>query len=139
MLEVLPAYGRDYGSALSAKADWFGGKDFIEATSRLAVSCRDIAEPDRDIIIRYGKLTKVAQIVPKDKIAYEKAKAADRATRPVNTDFKSWMLALDNAVEATSGLSYKDLPDWDFRTSFDNGDAPGDAAKALLKEAGYPS
>jgi hypothetical protein len=136
MKEVLPAYGRDYGSALSAKADWFAGKDFIEAETRLACNIQDL--PDQDILIRYGKLAKIAHVeFAKDKKAYEKAKAADRATRPVNTDFEGWMKALDKAVIAECGLSYQDLPDWDFRAAFDNGIAPEAAARSVLDEAGF--
>lgn len=60
---VTPAYGRDYKSAKSAKADWKEGKDFIvqdffSPWDGKPCSIRDTKEK---VFIRYDKLRKVTQ------------------------------------------------------------------------------
>lgn len=136
MIEVIPAYGRDYSAAVSAKADWFAGKDFLEASSRLACNVNDF--PGQDVLIRYARHTKVAHLeFAKDKRAYDKAKAADRATRPVFDDFDGWLKSVDAECIKRSGLSIYDLPDWDFRAEFDNGASPAHVAKNMLADEGF--
>ncbi len=133
MTTVFGAYGRNYTTRVAALADWFENKDFYDTRTRLAVNRQDIGD---DVVIRYGKgLTKVTDVRKGDFEAYEKAKAADRAMRPQYTDFDAWMADLDKACIAEIGLGYSDLPDWDFRTAFDDGIDPVTAAKGVIADA----
>lgn len=63
-MTVTPAYGRDYTSAVEAKAAWNSGKDFIirDITSRW--DGKPINKQDADgagikVLLRYNKLKKV--------------------------------------------------------------------------------
>lgn len=60
-ITVMPAYGRDYKNQRTALADWKGGKDFIETSSRRACSIRDIDANTR-VIIRYDRLLKTMEV-----------------------------------------------------------------------------
>ena len=60
---VVPAYGRDYKSAKSAKADWKAGKyfiinDFFSPYDGKPCSIRDTKD---QVMIRYDRLRKVTQ------------------------------------------------------------------------------
>jgi hypothetical protein len=133
MTTVIPAYGRNYETRVAALADWFEGKDFYESSSRLACNRADLGD---DVVIRYGKgWSKVTDIRPGDFENYQKAKAADRATRPVYDDFEGWMKALDVHCIAASGMSYQELPDWDFQTAFADGIDPKTAAESVIADA----
>ena len=56
MLELTPAYGRDYKSKKDAIADWLAGKDFIVAATGQYANKQDLPEP---VLLRYAKLTRV--------------------------------------------------------------------------------
>ena len=134
MTTLLPAYGRNYETRVAALADWFEGKDFYESRTRLATNRADIGNDD--VVIRYGKgWTKTTDVRKGDFENWQKAKAADRATRPQYDDFDGWMKALDVHCIAECGLSYHDLPDWDFRTAFDDGIDPKTAAQGVIADA----
>jgi hypothetical protein len=133
MTTVFPAYGRNYANRTEALADWFADKDFYDTHTRLACNRQDIGD---DVVIRYGKgYTKTTDIRPGDYDAFVKARAADRATRPVYEDFDAWLKAVDVECIAASGLGYQDLPDWDFRTAFDDGIDPKTAAQGVIADA----
>jgi hypothetical protein len=133
MTTVLPAYGRQYANAAAAKLDWHNGKDFLESSSRLACNRQDFPG---DIVIRYGNGNiKVTSYTAADARKLDKQIAAARATRPQFADFDAWMVSVDKAVIAESGMSYKDLPDWDFRTAFDDGIDPKTVAASVIADA----
>lgn len=59
-LHLVPAYGRDYKTSLSALADWKAGKDFLISDisspyNGAYCSCRDFTRIQR-VMIRYNKL-----------------------------------------------------------------------------------
>ncbi len=59
-LTVLPAYGRDYKSAKTAKADWKAGKDFIIADMFNPYDGKPCSINDGfPVTIRFNNLTKV--------------------------------------------------------------------------------
>jgi len=60
---VVPAYGRDYKSAKSAKADWKAGKDFIinDFFSPYDGKPCSIRDTKDQVMIRYDRLRKVTQ------------------------------------------------------------------------------
>lgn len=65
-LTVVPAYGRDYTSAKSAKADWHDGKDFVVMDMSSPydgkyISKRDV-KPGMRIMIRYNGKTKICNV-----------------------------------------------------------------------------
>jgi hypothetical protein len=67
MTTVTPAYGRDYTSAKSAKADWAAGKDFIIADIFDRYDGKPINKQDADgagitIMIRFNSLRKTTQV-----------------------------------------------------------------------------
>lgn len=135
MTTALPAYGRQYKNAAEAKMDWHTGKDFLESSSRLAFNKADFPG---HVVIRYGKsLEKVTSYDPKaDGRKLDKIIEAEKAARPAQSeDFDGWMKQLDKAVIAETGMSYHDLPDWDFRTAFDDGIPPDVAAKSVIDDA----
>ena len=62
---LIPAYGRDYRSALDVKSDFYAGKDFLisDFSHRYdgkPTSLRDMAKGT--VNIRYSKLTKVCAV-----------------------------------------------------------------------------
>lgn len=64
---VVPAYGRDYTSAKSAKADWTAGKDFIIADMFDRYDGKPINKEDADgagtaIMIRFNSLQKFTHV-----------------------------------------------------------------------------
>lgn len=61
-LEITPAYGRDYKSKATAVADFIEGKDFRDTASGQYLSIRDLTDGSYSVIIRYGKLMKVADV-----------------------------------------------------------------------------
>ena len=55
-----------------------------------------------------------------------------------NTDrFEAWLKALDEICQTEMGISYKDLPDQQFRNWFDDGLSPEDAYYYLIEKE-YP-
>ncbi len=135
MTTALPAYGRQYKNAQEAKMDWHKGKDFLESSSRLAFNRQDFPG---HVVIRYGRnLEKVTSYDPKaDGRKLDKIIEAEKAARPAQSlDFDGWMKALDKAVIAETGMSYQDLPDWDFHTAFSDGIDPVTAAKSVIEDA----
>jgi len=65
-LTLIPAYGRDYKTAKSAKADWKAGKDFIIANvfhryDGKPTSIRD-ARPGEKFMLRFNRLTKITTV-----------------------------------------------------------------------------
>ena len=48
--------------------------------------------------------------------------------------FEEWMRDVDLAVEAISGVSTLDLPDWGYRDAFEDGLTADEAADAILEE-----
>jgi hypothetical protein len=52
-------------------------------------------------------------------------------------DFQDWLMLVDLEIQKLSGGQFgeNDLPDWNSRRSFDNGDSPSRGAKKALKEA----
>jgi hypothetical protein len=64
-LTVIPAYGRDYNSAKTVKADWNDGKDFIIADMFHPYDGKPINKQDSrgyKITIRFNQLRKVTSI-----------------------------------------------------------------------------
>jgi len=64
-ITVMPAYGRDYKNKKDALADWDANKDFIETSSRRAISKNYADANGYKVIIRYGKLTKTLDATAK--------------------------------------------------------------------------
>ncbi len=60
-IHAVPAYGRDYKSALAVKADWAAGKDFLCAVTGRYLSARDNLE--NQIWIRYSNLRKIVRVL----------------------------------------------------------------------------
>ncbi len=61
-----------------------------------------------------------------DRIAEkEPARIADAAG---DRSFAVWMLGVDRKLRATTGVNHSDLPDWTWRSAYDDDLAPGDAA-----------
>jgi hypothetical protein len=62
-MTLTPAYGRDYKSKSEVEAAWDGGKDFQIASvgpyMGAYVSKRELAGKEREVSIRYAKLSKV--------------------------------------------------------------------------------
>ena len=52
-------------------------------------------------------------------------------------DFKTWMHAVDVAVEHRAGVSVHDLPDCCFRDWYEDDTPPVTAAKRALRDAGF--
>lgn len=134
MTTALPAYGRSYANAAAAKLDWHNGKDFLESASRRAFNRADFPG---DVVIRYGKaLEKVTSYTAADARKLDKEIAAAKAAQPAQTQsFDDWMKSLDKVVIRSTGMSYQDLPDWDFRTAFDDGISPEVAAQGVIEDA----
>ena len=66
-MTVTPAYGRDYKSAVAAKAAWNSGKDFIiqDITSRWdgkPINQQDAAGAGLKIMIRYNGLRNIVNV-----------------------------------------------------------------------------
>lgn len=49
-------------------------------------------------------------------------------------DFNTWMSDVDNEIEARIGLSYRDLPDVDYRSMYDEGLDAYEAADEVISE-----
>lgn len=49
--------------------------------------------------------------------------------------FEQWKERVNQYVIGMSGCDVDDLPDWDFRTAYDNGMGCERAAKAILRAA----
>jgi hypothetical protein len=65
-LTLIPAYGRDYKTAKSAKADWKAGKDFIIANvfhryDGKPMSIRDVCAGEK-FMIRFDRLAKITMV-----------------------------------------------------------------------------
>ena len=56
--ELTPAYGRDYKSAVAAKADFAQGKDFTLAATGQKISIRDVPK-GTPVQLRYNRSTRV--------------------------------------------------------------------------------
>ena len=52
--------------------------------------------------------------------------------------FAQWMRAVDEAVQATAGLSVHDLADQPFRDWYEDGLTPQEAAEETLIDEGFP-
>lgn len=52
-------------------------------------------------------------------------------------NFEEFMKYVDNELWDMAGVTSKDLPDSDFRLSFDDGESPRSAALVALKEVGW--
>lgn len=50
--------------------------------------------------------------------------------------FEKWMSEVDDVVRGYCGLSHDDLPDWQWRTAFDDGLLPEEAVLMCLQEEG---
>jgi len=66
-MTVTPAYGRDYKSAIDAKAAWNSGKDFIiqDITSRWDGSYINKQDADGNgvkVMIRYNSLRNIVRV-----------------------------------------------------------------------------
>jgi hypothetical protein len=59
-IHAVPAYGRDYRSAVAVKADWAGGKDFRDALTGQYLSIRD--NVPGQVWIRYARMTKLVRV-----------------------------------------------------------------------------
>jgi hypothetical protein len=53
------------------------------------------------------------------------------------TDFDEWMRAVDLEVQAIAGVSYRDLPDWNYRDAYESGATPKEAAEEALEYGGF--
>ena len=67
MTTLIPAYGRDYKSAATVKADWAAGKDFIIADMFDKYDGKPVNKQDADragmqVMIRYSGLRKIVAI-----------------------------------------------------------------------------
>jgi len=65
MITLIPAYGRDYKTAKTVKADWEAGKDFVIADisnpyDGKPCSIRDME--NEQILIRFNRLAKITKI-----------------------------------------------------------------------------
>jgi len=58
-ITVVPAYGRDYKNAPSAKADWAAGLDFIETFSGKYINKPQADEAGMSVTIRYANHRRV--------------------------------------------------------------------------------
>lgn len=136
MTTALPAYGRSYANADAARLDWHTGKDFLESSSRLAFNK---ADHPGDIVIRYGKrLEKTTSYTAKDGARLQKKIDAEKAARPAPAQtFTEWMKEVDKGVIAASGMSYQDLPDIDFYSSYDAGVPVAMVVSEVLENAGF--
>ena len=66
-MTVIPAYGRDYKTAVAAKTDWKLGKDFIVADffspdAGRPINCHDAKNAGIKIAIRFNNLTKICKV-----------------------------------------------------------------------------
>jgi len=52
-------------------------------------------------------------------------------------NFEDWMAAVDSKVEALTGLSVYDLPDYAFHDAWESGETAGRVARELLEEEGW--
>ena len=65
MLELTPAYGRDYKTAKAAKADWLADKDFIIASMFHPFSGKPINRAQGNgeaFLLRYAHNTKIVRV-----------------------------------------------------------------------------
>lgn len=56
-------------------------------------------------------------------------------TNKSETAFDAWLKKVDACISAETGLGYRDLPDWNYRDSFEAGETPAQAAKQAIKAA----
>lgn len=54
----------------------------------------------------------------------------------MDDSFETWLEQVDAVVQGTIGLSVHDLPDQDFRSMFDDGMEPAEAAAEILENEG---
>ena len=54
-----------------------------------------------------------------------------------DTTFDAWMKKVDHRIKAMVGLSYRDLPDRNWRDMFDAGWGPREAADMVLSDEGF--
>lgn len=52
-------------------------------------------------------------------------------------EFAEWMTDVDRTITQITGLSYLDLPDWNYAEAFRGGMDSLDAAEEVLLEAGF--
>ena len=50
--------------------------------------------------------------------------------------FEDWMKKVDEAVEALTGMSEEDLPDWDAYDIWADGATPAEGAQIAIDQAG---
>jgi hypothetical protein len=62
MLEVIPAYGRDYKTQAEVKAAWESNLDFLVAPLGPYINKQDAEREDANVIIRYDRLRKVVGV-----------------------------------------------------------------------------
>lgn len=66
MLELTPAYGRDYKSGKLAKADFLANKDFLTAELYPRLINREQISPGSTVILRFKGMRNVTSVkVPK--------------------------------------------------------------------------
>ena len=73
-MTLTPAYGRDYKSAKAVREDFLAGKDFVIADfvhpdSGRYVSVTELAGREREVYIRYCRLTKMVVVKVPDRDA----------------------------------------------------------------------
>lgn len=74
-------------------------------------------------------------------VAYEQgsryARSAHDTTRKYTT-FEQYMAAVDGFMVGECGLTHMDIDDWMWRSAFDSGTPPEEAARDAMINAGYP-
>lgn len=50
--------------------------------------------------------------------------------------FEDWVARIDTELDALVGLSHDDLPDWDYRSAYEEEMSPKAAAMKAIKNAG---
>lgn len=82
---------------------------------------------------KLGRINSGAACIPGE----EDGMTAEMASALIESDFDSFMVKVDKVIGRMSGLTSEDLPDYDYRTAFEDGVGPAQAARCALTEAGF--
>ena len=74
-------------------------------------------------------------------VAYEQGSRDAHSVRDTIKEyatFEQYMAAVDSFMVGECGLTHADIDDWTWRDAYESGDAPEEAARDAMINAGYP-
>ena len=51
--------------------------------------------------------------------------------------YDRWMKRVDTICWSRLGMSYQDMPDWNWRDAFEDGATPSEAVRDFMEDEGY--